>query len=428
MNNPADNKVFVTDGDQRPALAITRSLGRRGITVIVGDEKRGSLASSSRYCARSVVYPSPYRQPEAFDRFLRDFVAREQLTVLMPVSDVTTYAASRHRDELARYSAVAAPSFDSFELVTDKWRLLQRASTCGIPIPRTQFVDGIAGLAAVLPQLTYPAVVKPVRSRTLTSRGWVGGGVQYAYSEPDLLRLYRTSDDLASHPSLLQERISGCGTGVFVLCDRGEVRAAFAHRRLREKPPSGGVSVLSESITLDPRLLEQASLLLGPLGWHGVAMLEYKQDLRTGESFLIEVNGRFWGSLQLAVDAGVDFPYLNYQLARGQQLEPNSYRVGMRSRWLLGDLDHLMLRVLGRARNLPDAAPSALQTAKEFLRFAAPGQGYDVFSRDDPRPMIRELRHYVGESAASAIDRVRHAVHASPVSSITPGTSGHHSR
>src|SRR5205085_6819270 len=97
---------------------------------------------------------------------------------------------------------------------------------------------------------------------------------------------------------------------VFALFDRGALVADFAHRRLREKPPAGGASVLSESAPVDPCLREQVVRLLGSIGWHGVAMVEYKHDLRSGATVLMEVNGRFWGSLQLAVDAGVDFPFL----------------------------------------------------------------------------------------------------------------------
>ena len=103
---------------------------------------------------------------------------------------------------------------------------------------------------------------------------------------------------------------------MFALFDRGRLVAEFSHRRLREKPPAGGASVLSESLPVDPRLREFALRMLGPIGWHGVAMMEYKQDRRTGDFVLMEVNGRFWGSLELAVAAGVDFPFLACQLAR----------------------------------------------------------------------------------------------------------------
>ena len=401
--------ALVTDGDQRPSLAIVRSLGRRGIRVLVGEERAVSLASSSRYCARHVTYPSPYRHPEAFGAWLSAFVGRERVDVVIPVTDVTTRWVSQSQTALARHSAVALPSIEAFDALTDKWSLLQRAAECGIPIPRTHVVDGVAGLKEVVPGLSYPVVVKPTRSRILTDRGWVPAGVQYAECEADLWRLYQETDHLISHPSLLQERVVGPGVGTFVLFDHGTLLAAFGHRRLREKPPSGGVSVLRESIALDPRLVEQAIRLLGPLGWHGVAMLEYKQDQRTGTPFLMEVNARFWGSLQLAIDAGADFPYLVYQLARGQRPVVGPYRAGVTSRWLLGDLDHLLMRLLHRDRDLhlSDSAPSRWRALRDFLSPAGPDAHYEVVSRDDPRPFRHELRAYARALVAPAIQRVR---------------------
>jgi predicted ATP-grasp superfamily ATP-dependent carboligase len=402
-------KAFVTDGDQRPALAIVRSLGRRGVSVLVGEERPRSLASSSKYCVRHVTYPSPERHPDAFRQFLLELVARETVDVVVPVTDVTTYWITLTQDTLRRHSAIAVPPFEAFDCVTDKGRLLQGALRCGIPIPRTHFVDGIAGLKGLTDRVEYPAVVKPVRSRIPTDGGWLRASAHYADSEIDLWRLYQETDYLASHPSLIQERIVGPGLGVFLLFDHGRPLAAFAHKRLREKPPSGGVSVLRESVPVDPQLRDYAIRLLAPLGWHGVAMMEYKQDHRTGKVFLMEVNGRPWGSLQLAVDAGVDFPYLSYQLALGHRPDvAETYRFGVKSRWLLGDLDHLLMRLFHSARdlNLPDSAPSKLATLLAFLRFAEPGLRYEVISGDDPNPFLYEVRHYVKALWATANDRV----------------------
>jgi predicted ATP-grasp superfamily ATP-dependent carboligase len=280
-------KALVTDGDQRAALAITRSLGRRGISVLVGEQRSVSLASSSRLCARHVTYPSPHGKPEEFRLFLLDMVERERVDVVVPVTDVTTSAIGRTQQALGVHTAIAAPPFAAFDLVSDKSRLLQAAVRCAIPIPRTLFVDNLAGLGQVVDRVEYPAVVKASRSRICTSRGWVATGVHYAYGEADLRRLYEQNHYLASYPSLIQQRIVGPGVGLFVLFDRGELVTAFSHRRLREKPPSGGVSVLCESVPVDSRLKDDAVRLLGPLGWHGVAMLEYKQDRDTGDHFLI---------------------------------------------------------------------------------------------------------------------------------------------
>jgi predicted ATP-grasp superfamily ATP-dependent carboligase len=401
-------KAFVTDGGQRSALAITRSLGRRGISVLVGEEEPECLASRSRYCLRHVTYPSPYRDPEAFQRFLADFVAREGVDVVVPVTDVTTAAIALRRDTLFRHTAVAVPPFDAFDKVSDKASVLEAAARAGIPIPRTHVTEGLAGLRRIVAQVEYPAVVKPARSKIFTGRGWLATAVHYAASEAELWRLYEHTDYLAAYPSLIQERIVGPGVGLFALFDHGRLLATFAHRRLREKPPSGGVSVLCESVPAESQLREDAKRLLGPLGWHGVAMLEYKRDRGTGDRYLIEVNGRFWGSLQLAVDAGVDFPYLSYQLALGCPPDvPTAYRVGVRNRWLLGDLDHLLSRLLHTRRDLclPDGAPSRWRTLIDFLTSTRPGIRDQVARGDDPGPFLHELRQYARTLSASIARR-----------------------
>jgi predicted ATP-grasp superfamily ATP-dependent carboligase len=398
--------IFVTDGNQRSALAVTRSLGRRGFSVVVGEAREGSLAAASRFCARSVVYPSPYDDPDGFERFVARLVVHERLDVVIPVSDVTTHAIARNQDALRIHTALAVPPFDAFERLTDKASLMNRAAKCGIPIPTTHVVEGISALRGVQDRVSFPAVVKSTRSRMRTADGWIGGGVHYASNVNALKKLYRETDYLASYPSLIQEQVLGRGVGVFALCDRGRVRTMFQHVRLRERPPSGGVSVLSESLPVDQRLREQATRLLEPLGWHGVAMLEYKQDQRTGTQVLIEVNGRFWGSLQLAVDAGVDFPYLSCQLALGRRVEaPTQYTVGQRNRWWIGDLDNLLLQVLGRD-HAGNGAAAKLRAAMNFARATKPGIRNEVARLDDPMPACRELVGYASELAQAAGRRI----------------------
>jgi predicted ATP-grasp superfamily ATP-dependent carboligase len=399
--------VLVTDGRQRPALAIVRSLGRRGLSVLVGAETSASLASSSKYCERHVTYPSPERDQKAFDRFMLALTRRGEADVILPVTDVAMAAISANQDALRHHCALACPPFAAFEAVTDKWSLIRRAEACGVPTPRTRLVEGASDLRKIENLANGPAVVKPVRSRVRTGGGWTATAVHYVQSRREIRRLFEENESLQRCPSLVQERIVGSGVAIFVLFAHGRLLAEFAHRRLREKPPSGGASVLCESVAVDPRLREFAVRLLGPLGWHGVAMLEFKQDDRTGALYLIEVNGRFWGSLQLAIASGVDFPFMTYQLAIGERPSvPRGYAVGTRCRWLLGDLDHLLMRLTRSAADLdlPDCAPSKLRATLEFLKFAEPGLHYEIITAADPAPALRELAEY-GRSLLEGVAR-----------------------
>jgi predicted ATP-grasp superfamily ATP-dependent carboligase len=158
------------------------------------------------------------------------------------------------------------------------------------------------------------------------------------------------------------------------------------------------VSTLCESTSVDPEALEYGTRLLSHLGWHGVAMVEFKRDDRDGALRLMEINARFWGSLQLAIDAGVDFPGILVDIAMGQ--EPPAlpaYRLGARSRWLLGDLDVALLVLLrGRKKlNLPASFPPRLRFLREVLHVSGPEERWEVYDRDDPRPWWLELRHWL---------------------------------
>jgi predicted ATP-grasp superfamily ATP-dependent carboligase len=179
---------------------------------------------------------------------------------------------------------------------------------------------------------------------------------------------------------LIQERLpaEGQGIGVCLLLDRSHlVRAGFVHRRLREYPVTGGPSTLRESCNHEQAYTD-AVRLLQDLRFVGVAMVEFKNDTRTGKANLLEVNPRFWGSLALAVDAGVNFPLLWTLMALGEDVAPvTSYRLGHRCRWLLpGDILHFIHN------------PNRWQLEPSFFRFRASHQTYDIIDARDPLPIL----------------------------------------
>lgn len=122
-------------------------------------------------------------------------------------------------------------------------------------------------------------------------------------------------------------------------------------------------------------------------------MVEYKMDSATGTPYLMEINGRFWGSLQLAIDAGVDFPRLLAGAAGGGDPQPvPGYRTGVRSRWWWGDVDHLLAR-LRRSPDelsLPPGAPGRLGAVADFIKLWRPGDRNEIFRLTDPLPLLRE--------------------------------------
>lgn len=383
------DRILILDANQRSALAATRSLGARGLSVITADTTPSSLAGSSRYAMLHAVYPPPHAQPDAFIATLQTLMERHRVDVLLPMTDVTTALVLSHRARLAGVH-LPCPDLQAYEQLSDKGSLAVMAAELGVKTPATWRIEGPASLDAICGQLPFPAVLKPARSRSWIDGHCVSAPVRYVHSLAELRAALIAQP--APIPWLVQEYVHGQGQGVFCLFDHGRPHSFFAHRRLREKPPSGGVSVLSESVALSPRLVVAAQRILSHVGWHGVAMVEFKVTA-DGTPYLIEINGRFWGSLQLAIDAGIDFPYLLYRLAIGQPtLPPAGFAIGRRSRWLLGDLDHLYITLKARGDDTDIARK--LRALREFLVLFDPRVRYEINRLEDLRPFWFELRHY----------------------------------
>jgi predicted ATP-grasp superfamily ATP-dependent carboligase len=388
--------VLVTDGEQRAALAVTRSLGHAGYRVFTAAAST-SLAGASRWSAGKARVPDPLLDPSGFVATVAKLIGRWNIDVLVPAGEAALLAILPVRlgfpDVLIPF-----PDAEAFARISDKDALLTTAARLGIAHPRSLTLTAPAsGTAAVEAALRFPVVVKP--SRTVQQQGdqRIKGPVSYASSPLELTELLLGFPD-GGYPLLIQERIVGDGTGIFLLRWGGRTRAVFAHRRLREKPPSGGVSVYSESIAPDPELVRSAEALLSAYDWQGVAMVEFKRDGLSGVPYLMEVNGRFWGSLQLAVDSGVDFPALLLAAALGTESRPLPIpRAGVRSRWWWGDIDHLLtrLRRSPEALHLPAGTPSRWDVASEvLLPWRSPGRN-EVFRTSDPLPGLVETLHWL---------------------------------
>jgi predicted ATP-grasp superfamily ATP-dependent carboligase len=389
--------VFVTDGDQRATLAVVRALGQAGISVTVGSSEPGSLAGSSRYCSRQICYAHPRKRAADFQAQVFDEVSHGRHRVLIPMTDFTVGLVGQMRESLAPLVHLGISTADRIEQAQDKRAVLLLAGKAGIACPATYMLHANENLADVARNVDYPVVIKPRFSWWRRDGAWVSGNVRYAHGPEDLVALYNESHRLIPEP-LVQERIDGEGRGVFLLVWNGELKAAFCHRRLREKPPWGGVSVLRESVPLDEKLVGKSFDLLRMLEWRGPAMVEFKVDSRDGEPKLMEVNGRFWGSLQLASDAGINFPLMLYRLAVGENVSNEfGYKVGVKSRWLLGDLDHLLIRLKhSRADNGCSVdQTSRLRAVMDFLKLYESDLHYEIFRFDDPGPGWFECKSYV---------------------------------
>ncbi|ADJ15276.1 carboxylate--amine ligase [Halalkalicoccus jeotgali] len=387
------NKVLVLDSHGHSALSIVRSLGRHDVSVTAGADSTFALGPQSKYAADSYVYPDPDVDCYAFLDHLTDHLTDEDYAAVVPATDKTTALLARHKVDLERTGTkVATEDWETFSLAYDKSRTFDIVEGLDVPAPTTVAPTSPADLDRIRGDLSYPVVVKS-RSKSI----WTEDGTHelsrvddshYADSPDELDSVYRTISESSAafeaHPPLIQEYVPGETQTTVVLADRGEVLVHFQERRLRTDPPSGGNSTLLSGVR-NRRMFEHARELIEALEWTGPAQVEF---MRTpgGQYRLIEMNGRYWGSLPLAINSGVDFPWYHYQLLRGERPDPPpTYRTDVLQRRLLyGDINWL-------GHHLAEGNVGAVGP---FLR-AFVGPKHTFVSVDDPRPTAVAL----GEAA-----------------------------
>ncbi|HLZ30811.1 MAG TPA: ATP-grasp domain-containing protein [Chloroflexota bacterium] len=381
----AKGSAFVTDALLRKSVVVCQSLGRRGVNVSAGSTTRLSPAFFSRYCRESVVYPSPRTQPGAFVDRLLEYLRRQPHDVLLPTDDATLTAVSAHRTDFEQLTRVPIPNAPQLAYGLDKARVMQLAEQLGIPHPKTLLPTRADDAADLARHVTGSLVIKPRSS---------SGGRGIAYLGPDDNVAHTWTQVHAQHPFPMVQACIPAGPkfDVGVLMDaRGHAVASFVQKELRHFPMRDGLSTMQESVWR-PDLVERAVTLLQTIGWYGLAEVEFMEDPRTGEALLLEVNPRFWASIQLAVACGVNFPFLLYQLATGQRFrDTHKYAIGRRCRWLIpGDCLHFLVN------------PQRLRLDPPFFQFR-PGPSrtetvYDGFYPEDRRAtlgLLLSTAHYL---------------------------------
>jgi predicted ATP-grasp superfamily ATP-dependent carboligase len=387
--------AIVLDGHARQALVTTRTLGRAGLRVGTAesfdlcDSRFGVPAFASRFSMRREVLPSYHNDPTSYAQALLDLVGVHPTRVLIPSMDGSIAALRCWRSQFERRNTVLALASDqALKAANDKGSTFAAAGELGIPFPRTVPIDSVEDIPAALAEVGLPAVIKPTTS--WVSKDGLSTRVTSAVAldESEAVSCVRGLTEVGSS-ALIQQMVTGRREAVSVFYARGTVWATFAQAAYRTTPALGGVSVVRQSIPMPPDLESAALALVRSLGLEGYCEVEFRRDA-TGRPYLMEINARLSGSLEVAVRSGVPFPALLWRWAAAEPLAPVAgYQTGIKMRYLKGDVKWLWENIGSRGRRPDTLAPRvAIATfARDFLH----RQSYDYLDRDDLRPAVAAL-------------------------------------
>ena len=347
-----------------------------------------SLAPSipSRAIRESIRIPRPDLARTEFVEQLRRFIRQGQHDMLIPTDDQTLTAATEHYDDFKDLLHIACPPPPITRLILNKASTLEIAKKCGIRVPKTVIVSSSAQFSDLVRDFPFPWVLKPSKKETRMEET-----KSYTVATADEIARRFSATREFTPALLLQEYIAGAGVGVEMLMHEGNCLAVFQHRRLKELPYTGGVSVMAVAEHPTPALVEFSLALLRALKWEGVAMVEFK--VHNGSAVLMEVNGRYWGTVSLPISNGMDFPWYQWQVAHGEQpMIPSEYSAGIKWRFTVGYLERLygLLAAARYSATAPEELyESLIQLPEDF--------GIEVrdatFTLADPMPSVDLFLH-----------------------------------
>ncbi|MEP7085765.1 MAG: ATP-grasp domain-containing protein [Gemmatimonadota bacterium] len=392
--------VIIVGAEPRKLVTIARSLHRVGVRCIVATPRGQPLTISSRAIEGAVALRGDLAEQAAM---LGRLARSEGAGWVVPTSDTSLQIVCAAYDDLIRFCAVGAPHPSIVQRVLDKALTVQAAEKVGVPAPVSLTIERASDLDAALSRLRFPIVAKPGDKSRKTSHTFK----TRTFENAEELRAPFAIWSRFGEGLLFQSYHGGQGVGIELLIAKGEVVTSFQHRRLSENPPSGGVAVVAIAEAVDAKLLDYSLRLLRELEWDGVAMVEFRHERATGETALMEVNGRFWGSLPLNTIAGVDFPLCAWQLSQGiTPSPPASYPIGLRVRWTAGALERA-----GHAfAELPEDRITFGAAFRQLLADFAPGIKSAMWSWSDPLPAIQEVTRVLVRWAKDLVKFILRAI------------------
>ena len=378
--------LIMDQGLDRGSLAAVRALRDDGWTVGVGSPIRG-LAGSSRAVSRWHEVPTAECGVREYLEAVRTAVDEGGYDVVFTSDDIGVIALSRHRDGLG--AVVPYACHDTVVRSLDKLGMTCAARAVGLEVPGTSRATD-----DVLERLDAPAIVKP-RLHSVLRPGAPGRLETVLARSPEEARRAVAKIREAGVEAILQEVIQGDLMSFQAVVDRdGRMLAPVQQRSPRTWPPDSGSAARSHTVAIDPVLAARVEAFFQRLGWFGLAQLQFIAPHDGGEPRLIDLNGRYYSSLALAVASGPNLPGIWARLATGRPVGPiPPSEPGHSYQWFSRDL-----RASWRAEGLRGAAGT--------MRISA-ASVHSVWRHDDPWP---SFQHYSNQLAASGGRRLQAVV------------------
>lgn len=346
-------KPAIVIGTHTMGLGVIRALGSMGVPVIALYYRNDDMGYVSKYVQESIHIPHPETEEARFLECLIDLAATAPPgSPLFPVSDESLKIVSRNKSLLENYYTVACADWEIIQKLIEKNLTYELAQSIGVPIPRTSTPVSMDEVTAFAQDLDYPCLVKPVESHRYFSL--FRRKIVKVENFTELSAAYQEAER-AGLKVMLQELIPGedsLGVNYNSYFWDGKPIVEFTAKKIRSAPPELGSPCAAVSRQV-PEVFEFGRRFLGAAKFYGYSCTEFKRDPRDGIYKLMEVNGRHNLSTLLAVNCGINFPWLHYRhLVEGCIPEETGFCEGRYWVDVERDLPYILKRMLRQKESL----------------------------------------------------------------------------
>lgn len=339
-------------GTHTMGLGVIRGLGMMGIPVIAVYYRTDDMGFVSKYVRERVHIPHPEANQSGFIEQLVELAMRFRGSPLIPVSDEALKIVSLNKQLLQNYYKVACAEWEIIQKLLEKNNTHAIAIENGIPVPMTSMPSGMDELIGFVKELEYPCLVKPVESHRYFQL--FGRKIVKAYNFEQVAAAYIEAEK-AGLKVMLQELIPGedsLGVNYNSYFWDGAPAVEFTAKKIRNAPPELGSPCAAISREI-PEVLDFGRRFLKAANYYGYSCTEFKRDPRDGVYKLMEVNGRHNLSTLLAVNCGINFPWLHYRhLVEGILPEQTRFREELYWVDVERDLPYLPKRIFRQKESL----------------------------------------------------------------------------
>jgi predicted ATP-grasp superfamily ATP-dependent carboligase len=382
------NEPVLIYGIETPiGLSIIRELGSHKIPVYGIAKNKNAIGLASKYLKKGFYLD---RNKKGFFKKINAIIINYKIKSLITISESDMLFFNNNKDKIK--IQYLFPSNKLLKEVLIKENTYKHAAKLNIKYPKTIQINSIKNI----PELKFPVILKwsdPNKITPILKKNNIELiKAKYCYSYKDLINELKKYRKINLFP-IIQEFCPGIGIGIMVFMKNNKPYLVFQHKRLREYPPEGGTSTFCKSIKVNKHLAQKSIELLKSINWVGPAMVEYRYDNSTNDYYLMEINGRYWGSLPLAYYSKAYFAFLTYKnLYQGLDIKINSYKKNIFCRYFNPDLKRLFI-ILFKSKSIQnkDIKFNKFKELSEFLLNYFWPTKYYLFSMEDSAPFFKDL-------------------------------------